>query len=661
MNGDKKSFRNPIPLFILISLLFSALPFILALIMDKSSLGLAFFTIWYPVIPPAVVFIIAWIIHRNEQNVVIMTGRIWIGAGTWFAVQFILLTLSGLHILIKLLAFPAVAAGGKGFGAGTLIFFCGGAVLYYFGIKKSASIRAGNTGAGILPGFLMGGALCLLLAVFIIRSTPSGAGSGIDESKVSPENEIYSWIEEVYNLGIRRTGSPADQKAVEMLKGKLRQFGITDVRVEPYRFDYWEPVKWQLRVKSGPGKMRPVTSFFVPYSGPTGEKGVTAEMVYLGPGGRDDFKKADVKGKIILVDLPPVNISWDKMKVFSYLAYDPDKSTKGWEHPYPIGWMFKYEAVYELAKEHGAAGIVGILQGYPDMGEFTYYAPYDGILRVIPSLYIRQGDGDLLKAGLKKGKTEAGLVLTAKTAKNGGATATVYGILPGKSSSSLLIHCHHDAPWRSGIEDSAGVGMVLSLAKYFAKIPPEQRDRTLIFMFTGSHMVGSKSNYAFIDHHRKGLLKNMLYDICIEHIADDYNPPEAATGNPEPRGVFVTENPVMVSLYSAIAVRQGITRLLVFPTGTPLGVPTDAQPFHNEDYSVASLISGPSWLFDAGDTLERVAKQQLVPLTKFYIALINAMGKRGDWMLSFNLNILAIVFLVIVFTPVSIAGFRCRR
>jgi hypothetical protein len=347
------------------------------------------------------------------------------------------------------------------------------------------------------------------------------------------------------------------------------------------------------------------------------------------------------------------------MKLFSYLAYDPEGSAKDREHPYPIGWMMKFEAVYERALEHGAAGIVCILHGYPDMGKFSYYAPYDGILRRMPGLYVMQKDGERLIQDLSKGKVSAKLVLDAMVLKQGGKTATVYGVLPGKSTTSLLVHSHHDAPWRSGVEDSSGVGMVLALAKYFAQVPAEKRERTLVFMLTGSHMVGSKANYDFAEKHRDGIMKTVLYDIAIEHIADDFDPSRGKSGLPEPRGLFVTENPVMASLLARLAVLHDMKRLLLFPTATPLGVPTDAQPFFNKGYRIATLISGPSWLFDDDDTLDRVARNDLAPAVGFYADLIENMGLRCDHSLSYNVNTAAIL-LVLLLSPVALIGLRRR-
>ena len=99
--------------------------------------------------------------------------------------------------------------------------------------------------------------------------------------------------------------------------------------------------------------------------------------------------------------------------------------------------------------------------------------------------------------------------------------------------------------------------------------------------------------------------------------------------------------------------RHNACRTLLFPTGTPLGVPTDAGPFHEAGYQVVSLISGPTWLFDDDDTLERVAWDQLVPLTEMYVDFIAGMNRVGSLLLRFNLNVWTIVLVAVVLTPLA--------
>jgi len=650
-----RSWIGQVLLFLFLSLLFSAFPFVASLLLDKSHLWLAIFTAWYAAIPPVLLFLLAWRLYRRGPNWLAFVGRLWVGVGIWFGLQALFQALSAVHVLMQLLALPAITAGGKGFAAATLIFLVGGGLLWAIGrrLKPGHAVSLRRWVPALATAVLLTISLIALplLAFLTARPLPALPQAG---PPLPTEEEIFGYIADLYHFGARRPGSEADQEAIRYLADRLREFGFTDVRSEPFRFDYWEPEAWSLTIEPESDAPWEVESFYVPYSGPTDRKGITAEIVYVGEGTEADFASVDVSGKILLADLLPVNISWDQMRLFSFMAYDPEKTATGWSHPYPIGWMFRYLDLYERAQAHGAVGIIGILHDYPDMGDFTYYAPYDGELRPIPSLYVMEDDGAQIRERVSAGPVRARIVLQARVSPQGGETATVYGVLPGRSETVLMIHSHHDAPWPSGVEDSSGVGMVLALARYFAQVPQDQRERTMVFAFTGSHMVGAPSNEAFMEAHREDLMAHLLFDICIEHIADDYLPPLPPTGRVEPRGAFVTENPVAVSLYAGAVASYRMERTLVFPTGTPLGVPTDAGPFARAGYRVISLISGPTWLFDDDDTLDRVARDQLEPLAAMYVDFIGRLNRIPDPLLVFNLNIWTALITAGVLTPLAV-------
>jgi len=59
------------------------------------------------------------------------------------------------------------------------------------------------------------------------------------------------------------------------------------------------------------------------------------------------------------------------------------------------------------------------------------------------------------------------------------------------------------------------------------------------------------------------------------------------------------------------------------------------------------------WLFDDDDTLERVAKDQLEPLSAMYIDYIFRLGKVPAPLLRFNLNIWTIILCAVLFTPLA--------
>jgi hypothetical protein len=179
----------------------------------------------------------------------------------------------------------------------------------------------------------------------------------------------------------------------------------------------------------------------------------------------------------------------------------------------------------------------------------------------------------------------------------------------------------------------------------------------MVFLLTGSHFVGEPSNYDFIDRHKSGILADTTSILCIEHIADNWPNSDRV----ETRGVFFEENPVVTSLYAGLLDRYGMYSTILFPTVTPLGVPTDAGPFSRHGFPVVSYISGPVYLFDVADTLERVPRDQLVPMTKLYIDFIENLNRYPEFMLNFNINALSILLTVFIFSPLVTIGFISRR
>jgi hypothetical protein len=617
-----------------LSILFSAVPFLAALALDKSSLALGLLMAWYFLVPPLVIFLAALWISARQPFWLRTLGAIWLSLSIWFLLQYLLSALAGLSVIVRLLAMPAVFTGGSlPFLAAGLALLAAGVVLYIVGPRagrpKSKAALAWSALAVLLV-------VSLVLTPVSVVATSGPAIKSADPAFAPSKDYITRLISDVYTIGERRPGSKADQAAIAYLEMMLRASGFKQVYVEKSNFDYWEPLKWGITVQPGTQESWQPESFYVPYSGPAGDGGTVAEVVYLGNIAKPDWK--DIEGKIALVDISPTDVSWDQMKLFSYMAYEPEHMLKGWSHPYPIGWMLKYIPFYQQAEARRPAGIIGILRGYPDMGKFTYYAPYDGEMRHIPSMYLLPAAGDRLKAQVAAGKTTARIELEARTAPGGGESANVYGILPGLSRDAIIFHSHHDSPWRSGVEDSSGVGMVLALAAYYAQFPVEQRPFTMIFLFTGGHMVGGATNDAFIEKHKDDIMQQALYDIAIEHISDDYVPPAAPAGGAEPRGVFITENPVTVSLYETSVASAGLSRTLVFPTGTPLGVPTDAQHYGRAGLPVVSLISGPVWLFDDDDTMERVHGPSLEPMSRMYIDFVSRLAATPAFLLRVNIT-----------------------
>jgi hypothetical protein len=643
---------------LVISIIFSAVPFVLSLAADKSTLSLAIFMSWYSLFPPLLILLASIWLNVREQSWLRAIGAIWIDLSVWFLLQYVLSALAGASMLVRLLALPAMLSGNTIlFLAGGLLFLAGGLVFFITGRKAKSPKPVIGVAWSSLSLLIIIALVILPLMAALLANPAIKPGS---KDNIPSRDRIFGYISDIYNIGERRPGSEADHRAIQYVESKLRGFGCADVRVETSKFDYWEPVKWSLKVQPGASTAWDAETFYVPYSGPTPPDGVTADVVYLGNISAPKWQ--DVKDKIILVDIPSTSVSWDQMKLFTYMAYEPENTLKGVAPtPYPVGWMIKYQDFYKQAEPQHPAGIIGILRDYPSMGKFTYYAPYDGKLRSIPSLYLLPTDGDKLKDLASSGKTTVNLVLQANVSKMGGESANVYAVLPGRSSSIVMFQSHHDSPWRSGVEDSSGTGMVLALAEYYARLSQSDRPYTMVFLLTGGHMVGGATNVDFIARHQGDLLSRTILDMVIEHIADDYLPPAESTGNVQPHGVFLSENPVTVGLFATSIASSHISRTLLFPTSSPLGVPTDGFDYFEAGVPILSLISGPAWLFDEADTLDRVAKEALSPLAGMYIDFTTRLGITPEPLLRLNLTVLVLGLLILIASPLAALFFAYRK
>jgi len=482
-----------------------------------------------------------------------------------------------------------------------------------------------------------------LLAVFLlsilaaVAVAPSYHASARDKINFNPSarklpsnEEIFGWIKDLCNLGIRRPGTEADHKATQYILEKFKEFGLTDAHLEPVNMPLWTAEKWSLTVDG-----KEIPCFYISHSGwlkeyegfTAGPAGITAEMVYVGKGAKKDYKKVDVRGKIVLCDVRFLSLYQSDSNNVSYFANDPDNTLPDdWHQPNPyISYNFP-RSLYRAA-ERGAVGFVGILTDYLDRN--TYYNElYEEkpCLMRIPGLWLSKSDGARVKALLKNGSAvKAKLVLDGKITPS--VANNVVGFLKGKTDDIILVHSHHDAPWASAVEDASGVSEVLALAKYFGQVPAGKREKTLMFVTTDTHFFTYQAHNDLIKKIKEKKM-NVILDICIEHIGKEIVEKDGKiveTGFVEPRGIFITENPYLISITKQSVVKNRLGRIVLLPTYTPLGVPTDAGGFNRAGIPIISLISPPIYIYDQIDTPDKVAVSELNPVATTFADIIESL------------------------------------
>jgi hypothetical protein len=435
---------------------------------------------------------------------------------------------------------------------------------------------------------------------------------------IPPENRIYDWIQQVFRQGVRRPGYPADRWAEQFCLERFRDFGLESVRLEPVELPYWEPRRWSLTVSGnepGPAQMLELECFPLPHTAPI--SGLEAQIV---PFKADSLDR--VKGSIALCELPLMRTRHATLAGLATWCYDPDATFTDSVQVLPFG--LEMQAVMEPAVAAGAAAFVGALTDYPT-DSHDYYVPYDAVARPIPGVWISGSDGSRLQEILGAGPAQARLAVQSD--RHSVTTHNVVGELSGADDEIVIIGSHHDGPWSSAVEDGSGIALVLAQAEYWSRVPRHERPHRLVFLLNSGHMAGGAGARSFIESHRTELERTVL-EVHMEHAASEYGEEDGGlepTGHPESRWWFTSRIPHLEAAVQAAIEAEELRRSLILPP-TAFGPrpTTDGGDFHLAGVPIVNFLTAPFYLFDSQDTLDKIHRPSLVPVTRAAVRIIES-------------------------------------
>jgi hypothetical protein len=421
------------------------------------------------------------------------------------------------------------------------------------------------------------------------------------------EAQIHAWIAEVFAQGVRRPGYPADRWAETWLAERLRELGCANVRGEPVELVRWEPKRASLAVSG-----EEIACFPLPHAAPSAPRELPLVPF-------DPAVPERVRGAAALVDVPLLRLPHAFLAAQASFTYDPDGSFAGAAQVLPFGACF--QAAMEPALAAGAAAFVGVLSGYPGDSK-DYYVPYDGLARPIPGLWIRGSDGARLRALAARGAPSARIEVDAE--RRGVVDHNVVAELPGADDDAVVIGSHHDGPWASAVEDASGIALVLAQAAYWSRLPRAERPHRLMFLMNAGHMHGGAGTRAFLEAHRAELARIVL-ELHLEHAAAELDEMALPTGRPEARWWFTSRLPRLEAAVREAIEAERLERSFVLPP-TVFGPhpTTDGGFFHLEGVPLVNLLAAPFYLFDAMDTLDKIHRPSLVPITRAAIRIVES-------------------------------------
>ncbi len=447
--------------------------------------------------------------------------------------------------------------------------------------------------------------------------------STLPEAFVPDERTIFDWIETIFARGVRRPGYAGDRWTEKFCLEQFRQLGLEQVRLEPVTLPYWQPLESALIVRTDVGEWR-VCCFSLPHSAAT--DGLEAPLARW----RDETPDA-VRGALALVDVPLMRSTADFPLLLAehgaadgahseWRRHDPGGALAGGSQVLPFSRQLM--AVMDAPLAAGAVGFVGVLSNHPG-DSYQYYVPYDAVARALPGVWISGSDGARLLRLCGESSVQGTLI--SRALRQEITSYNVVGELPGADDDSVIIGSHHDGPWASAVEDASGVALVLAQATYWSRLPAAQRPHRLVFLLNAGHMAGGAGVHAFIDQHR-AMLARVVLEVHLEHAATEMVERDGglvASGHPEPRWWFTSRlAPLEASVREAIVAEQ-LERSLILPPEVFGPAPTtDGGPFHLAGVPLVNFLTAPFYLFDAIDTLDKIHRQSLVPVTRAAIRII---------------------------------------
>ena len=382
----------------------------------------------------------------------------------------------------------------------------------------------------------------------------------------------------------RIQGTKYERQAHDWIYQTLKGFGLEEVRHDkfPSGFPQWRPTTCDLEITAAPGftkkqryRFKDAITAFVSATTPPG--GIEAPMIYVGDGTAAELQGRDIEGKVVLLRArtQPSALINSARTAYSRLVAG--------EYGKPAGIV----VWWDVPRTNQVAGRVGAPGGGDDIG---LAAPWTTIGNDA-GLYLRK----LLDRVTPDKPVMVRLDVQGHMEPVGKRmTGNVYATLSGQSGDYIVIPSHVDGYFYGIHDNGASVALNLALARHYARIPIEERQHGLIFLFQGDHEVpGVGGTLPFIEEHRQLMQDHLLLVLRPEHLGMMRPLDEAvyiANSNvTDPLMLLVTNrSPVLIDIFKQAA------NLYAIPMGDLVYADpaADEAAFHPPFNDLGAISSG---------------------------------------------------------------------
>jgi aminopeptidase YwaD len=374
-------------------------------------------------------------------------------------------------------------------------------------------------------------------------------------------------------FGSRFGGTEGERLSAEFIQEKMREYGLSNVHLEPIEYLGWTRGTAQFEIISPIQKTIPCIS--LPHSPPIDLEG---EIIAMGSGAPADFEtQAEaIQGKIVMTN--------------------SEINPKGLPR-----WVHRKEK-YTHSVLAGAAGFI-FVNHYPGYGPATGGIGHGGRAALIPGISITNEDGAFIeRLILKHGTVQIRLTTTDQLAPM--TSWNVVGEILGDEfpEEIVMLGSHYDGHdiSQGAVDPASGVAAALEAArvlqKYAAPLP-----RTVRFVLWGVEEIGLLGSHAYVVKHADEL-KNLRFYLNLD-----------AAGGDAPKDINLHEWPGLGDLFAQYQAEMALD----FDIGQKFHTASDHFPFLLAGVATAGVEpvrvtrSGRGYGHTYYDTVDKVSLENL--------------------------------------------------
>jgi aminopeptidase YwaD len=285
-------------------------------------------------------------------------------------------------------------------------------------------------------------------------------------------------VRQLANFGYRFFGTDGDRQSIRYVKGRFESYGL-EIKETPVRTLSFEEERALLRILSTNEALEGIAPLFSP-STPKG--GIEADAVWIGDGEDRDYKRVNVRGKIVI--LTEEILGYSKFWLGTFADRAAHAGAVGIIFVHPMPWP------YRMTMEAGNSNPANRFCG-----------------KKLPALCISAVAGLKLMRAFSGGNCKVHLETETLTEER--ESLVISGFLKGTGfpEEKVGILAHRDNAIAPGANDNgSGTGTLMEIARVLSQTKPK---RSIEFISTTAEEDVTPGAWTYCQVHKADLVKNM--------------------------------------------------------------------------------------------------------------------------------------------------------